>query len=89
LQAGRDTTAQALAWTFWYLINDVKLVESLRAEIKRVLAENEVTVRTQLRLPLLTAQYDNHRDLVLVNAVFNEALRLHPSVRCAQLPAPY
>eukprot|EP01117_Protostelium_nocturnum_P008712 TRINITY_DN3122_c0_g1_i1.p1 TRINITY_DN3122_c0_g1~~TRINITY_DN3122_c0_g1_i1.p1 ORF type:complete len:512 (+),score=127.97 TRINITY_DN3122_c0_g1_i1:48-1583(+) len=62
--AGRDTTAQTLSWAFYYLIRDQKFYQKVRDEVKEVEEVN----------------YDNYKRLVYTNAVFSEALRLHPAV---------
>lgn len=64
----RDTTAQALSWTFFHLIKQPHLIAPLRLEIGDRLSEDELV------------NYDNYKQFVNVLAVFHEALRLHPSV---------
>ncbi|GAA5832431.1 hypothetical protein JCM11251_006452 [Rhodosporidiobolus azoricus] len=66
--AGRDTTAQALSWTFFHLIRNPDLVVPLRGEIERVAAADG------------KIDFDTFRNLVETTAVFMEGLRLHPSV---------
>ncbi|KAI8810653.1 cytochrome P450 [Cladochytrium replicatum] len=65
--AGRDTTAQALSWTFYLLAKNPEKVETLLEEI---------------RLSNLSAfpSYEELKNLRYANAVFNETLRLYPSV---------
>ncbi|KAH8918493.1 cytochrome P450 [Atractiella rhizophila] len=65
LIAGRDTTAQVLAWAFFHLIRRPELVDELREELSNLGQE---------------VDYDNHKILVKFHAVFFETLRLHPSV---------
>ncbi|GAA5895285.1 uncharacterized protein JCM6883_001461 [Sporobolomyces salmoneus] len=62
--AGRDTTAQALSWTFFRLILHPELIKPLREEIDQ----------------LGHIDYDSYKSLVQTLAAFNEGLRLHPSV---------
>lgn len=63
--AGRDTTAQALSWTFFHLLTQGdKVLDPVRKEA------SEVGV----------VDYDTWRSLTQTNAVFMEGLRLHPSV---------
>lgn len=62
--AGRDTTAQALSWTFYRLLLHPELIDPVRAEVDEI----------------GTIDYDSYRTLVQVNAAFMEGLRLHPSV---------
>ncbi|GAA6003659.1 hypothetical protein JCM10207_003533 [Rhodosporidiobolus poonsookiae] len=66
LLAGRDTTAEALSWCCYWLMKDESRSHwnAMRREVDEL---GEVT-------------YDNHKDFVYTNAVFLEALRLHPSV---------
>lgn len=63
--AGRDTTAQALSWTFFHLITRG---ESVLAPVRKELAEAG------------PVDWDTWRTLTQTNAVFMEGLRLHPSV---------
>lgn len=62
--AGRDTTAQALSWTFFHLLRNPHLFKPARDEIDNFGA----------------VDYDSFRSLVQTNAIFLEGLRLHPSV---------
>ena len=67
LMAGHETTANALAWT-WYLLSQVPQVEGrLHAELAQVLGG---------RLPIL----DDVPKLAYTRAVFEEAIRLYPPV---------
>jgi len=65
--AGRDTTAQALAWAFLELRNQPQVVAKIRAE-----AEAHIGDRLM--------EYDDLKNMVYTQAVFCEVLRLHPSV---------
>ncbi|KAM0788869.1 hypothetical protein ACM66B_002954 [Microbotryomycetes sp. NB124-2] len=63
--AGRDTTAQALSWTFWRLLAQApEWIDSVRKEAD----ESGVP------------DYDSFRSFVQSNSVFMEGLRLAPSV---------
>ncbi|KAK4703410.1 hypothetical protein P7C70_g2807, partial [Phenoliferia sp. Uapishka_3] len=64
LIAGRDTTAQSLSWIMFHLISKPELVAKARAEL-----DNSPPVT-----------YDTFRSFTYLNAIFNEGLRLHPSV---------
>ncbi|KAJ3194543.1 cytochrome P450-dit2 [Irineochytrium annulatum] len=66
--AGRDTTAQALAWTFLELTRNASIVEKIREEVGRVLGHRNVPT------------FDEIPKLKYTNAVFMETMRLHPSV---------
>lgn len=67
LIAGRDTTAQALAWTFYYLCEHPEVEAKAREEIKDVCGVHGASYEDLQRLPYL-------------QAVLQEALRLRPSV---------
>ncbi|GAA6058972.1 hypothetical protein JCM10212_001682 [Sporobolomyces blumeae] len=62
--AGRDTTAQALSWTFFRLILHPELLEPLRREAGEV----------------GRVDYESYKTLTETTAAFHEGLRLHPSV---------
>lgn len=62
--AGRDTTAQALGWTFFRLLAQPELFEPIRQE-----ADANPVV-----------DYDSYKNMTQTIAVFHEGLRLHPSV---------
>ena len=65
--AGHETTANALAWT-WYLLSHVAEVEErLHAELKQVLGARPPTL-------------DDVPQLVYTRALFEEAIRLYPPV---------
>ncbi|KAI8813234.1 cytochrome P450 [Cladochytrium replicatum] len=65
--AGRDTTAQALSWTFYLLSKNPQKVEPLLEEIKN----SNVSA---------FPSYEELKNLRYANAVFTETLRLYPSV---------
>ncbi|KAJ3338532.1 Protein kinase alk2 [Kappamyces sp. JEL0680] len=67
--AGRDTTAQALSWTLYDLATHPQVVEKLVKEARAVMGEETIP------------SYDQVREMKYAKAVFNESLRLHPSVR--------
>lgn len=62
--AGRDTTGQALAWTFFRLMAQPELFDPIREEADAY--------------PVV--DYDNYKNMTQTLAVFHEGLRLHPSV---------
>ncbi|KAJ3194551.1 hypothetical protein HK101_002503 [Irineochytrium annulatum] len=66
--AGRDTTAQALSWTFLELTRHPEIVTKVREEAARVLGAGHVPA------------YDEVSKLKYANAIFMETLRLNPSV---------
>lgn len=67
LLAGHETTANALAWTFYLLSQNPGVEQQLRVELSAVLAGRLPTVAD---LPRLT----------FTNMVFQEALRLYPPI---------
>ena len=68
LIAGRDTTAQALSWTFYLLHLNPRVLNVLLKEIDEVLGDK------------LIPTYDQCKTMKYANAVFHETLRLYPSV---------
>ncbi|KAJ3154135.1 hypothetical protein HK101_001683 [Irineochytrium annulatum] len=66
--AGRDTTAQALSWTFFMLDQNPSALTTLLSEIDTTLGDS------------LTPTYDQIKSMAYANAVFRETLRLYPSV---------
>jgi cytochrome P450 len=68
LIAGRDTTAQALSWTFYCFAKNPKAQEKAIQEINQVLGDAEMPT------------YDQVKNLTYVKACFLETLRLYPSV---------
>jgi cytochrome P450 len=65
LVAGHETTANALAWTFYLLARHPESAERLRAELVTTLGDRPVTPADAERLPY-------------TRAVIQEALRLYP-----------
>ncbi|KAF7723245.1 hypothetical protein EC973_002183 [Apophysomyces ossiformis] len=68
--AGRDTTAQALSWTFYNLMLHPRVEAKLIEEINKHVGEDMDT-------PTL---YETVKNMKYAHAVFYEALRLHPSL---------
>lgn len=66
--AGRDTTAQALSWTFYLLAKNPSIKAELLQEVQLVLGKRE------------KLSYEDIKDMSFARAVFLEALRLYPSV---------
>lgn len=71
--AGRDTTAQALSWLFFRLLQNPSTLKPLQDEIDNFGELN----------------YDNFKNAVQANAAFHEGLRLHPSVPSASPLPPF
>ncbi|KAI8065270.1 cytochrome P450 [Gongronella butleri] len=70
--AGRDTTAQALSWTFYCLAQHPRVEEKLVQEIK-------ANVTDELERDS-AALYETLKSMTYANAVVHEVLRLYPSV---------
>jgi cytochrome P450 len=66
--AGRDTTAQALSWAFFYLSKHPQVVQTAREELNRVIKVDSFP------------EYDQLKSLEYIKAIFLETLRLSPSV---------
>ena len=66
--AGRDTTAQALSWTMYYLSKNPRVKQKLVEEIQSVLSDSD------------RPDYEQIKQLAYAKAVFMETLRLSPSV---------
>lgn len=74
LSAGRDTTAQALTWTFYLLMRHPKVVDRLRQEIASSSTSNAGGI------PCLESSALRPAALPYTMAVFYETLRLYPPV---------
>lgn len=70
--AGRDTTAQALSWTFYLLLCTPRVEEKLLDEIEKYITEDVMHDSPAL--------YEVIKDMTYAHAVFYEVLRLYPSV---------
>jgi len=64
--AGHETSAYALSWTFYELMQNPDVYQKVRAEVQEILGENG-----KLRMDELKA-------LKYTTAVINESMRLHP-----------
>ncbi|KAI9307243.1 cytochrome P450 [Cunninghamella echinulata] len=74
--AGRDTTAQALSWTFLMLMSHPRVEEKLVKEIKENIPDDIETDSPAL--------YEAIKEMNYAHAVFYEVLRLFPSVPANQ-----
>lgn len=70
--AGRDTTAQALSWTFYMLLCHPRVEEKLLDEITKCITKDTLKDSPEL--------YNVIKDMTYAHAVFYEVLRLYPSV---------
>ncbi|KAI8910214.1 cytochrome P450 [Gorgonomyces haynaldii] len=66
--AGRDTTAQSLSWTIYYLFQNPEKLDLLLKEINETLGSQMVP------------DYEQVKNMKYANAVFHEAIRLSPAV---------
>lgn len=67
LIAGRDTTAQSLAWAFYRFWQHPEVVDKIRQEVSEKLGDRKMG-------------YDDIKQLPYLNAAFYEAVRLNPAV---------
>jgi enediyne biosynthesis protein E7 len=67
LLAGHETTANALAWTFYLLSQHASIEEQLRAELSQVLGERPPGV-------------EDLSKLTFTNMVIQESMRLYPTI---------
>ncbi|PLW27641.1 hypothetical protein PCANC_19540 [Puccinia coronata f. sp. avenae] len=70
--AGRDTTAEALSWTFFHLLMNPNIISRIRSEASEIVGEGNGHEHC--------VTYENYKRFTWANAVLLEALRLHPSV---------
>jgi cytochrome P450 len=70
--AGRDTTAQALSWTFYMLLCHPRVEEKLLDEINQYISDDILHDSAAL--------YEVIKNMKYAHAVFYEVLRLYPSV---------
>ncbi|KZL87774.1 cytochrome p450, partial [Colletotrichum incanum] len=74
LSAGKDTTAQALTWTFYLLMKHPEVVAKLREEINQVIEGSEDA------LEKVISERGSPNSMPYVLAVFCEALRIFPPI---------
>jgi cytochrome P450 len=74
LSAGRDTTGQALTWTFYLLLQHPSAVAKVRAEVQHLLSQQQPP-STKIDTRLFTPHA-----LPYTTAIFHEALRLFPPI---------
>jgi len=84
LIAGRDTTAQALSWTFFELCTHPEVQSKVRAEVQQALAATAAggggAGGAASAMDGDRFDYNMLQQCKYTEAVCNEALRLHPSV---------
>ncbi|KAK1759769.1 cytochrome P450 [Echria macrotheca] len=76
LSAGRDTTGQALTWTFYLLMRHPRVVDRIRQEVEKRFADEEISpAEEQFDPTIFTAA-----SMPYAMAVFYEVLRLYPPI---------
>ncbi|KAH6617797.1 cytochrome P450 [Chaetomium sp. MPI-SDFR-AT-0129] len=90
LSAGRDTTGQALTWTFYLLLQHPEAVTKIRAEVQDLLDQQmqqqpdspSPTLIISSNPPILNADLTlfTPQSLPYTTAAFHEALRLYPPI---------
>lgn len=78
--AGRDTTAQALSWAFYYMCITPGVQEKLRKEIREVLRDREEDESLIKNQGFGSISYDALQQMKYLEAFCFEVLRLNPSV---------
>ncbi|XP_068645391.1 cytochrome P450 86B1-like [Aristolochia californica] len=76
--AGRDTSSVALAWFFWLLNQNPEVEKNILSEIRRILAEREVT-DVWNNTPVVFKP-EEVKKMDYLQAALTETLRLYPSV---------
>ncbi|KAK2049144.1 cytochrome P450 [Colletotrichum somersetense] len=74
LSAGRDTTAQALTWTFYLLMKHPEVVAKVRKEIDQVTEDSQDTLEKAI------SEQGTPTSMPYTFAVFCEALRIFPPI---------
>ncbi|CCU74385.1 cytochrome P450 monooxygenase/CYP52A1 [Blumeria hordei DH14] len=77
LSAGKDTTGQALSWTFYLLMKNPKALQNARRAVSQFLSDKE---RAESFDPCSDAAIFRPAALPYVMAVFYESLRLFPPI---------
>ncbi|KAK1463744.1 cytochrome P450 [Colletotrichum cuscutae] len=75
LSAGKDTTAQALTWTFYLLMQHPEVVAKIREEVDDIKQQSE-----EDSLEKAIAERGNPNTMPYVFSVFYEALRIFPPI---------
>ncbi|KXH59738.1 cytochrome P450 [Colletotrichum salicis] len=76
LSAGKDTTAQALTWTFYLLMQHPEVVVKIREEVDHVREDS----KDEDTLEKAIAERGNPNTMPYVFSVFYEALRIFPPI---------
>ncbi|KAK4032373.1 cytochrome P450 [Parachaetomium inaequale] len=75
LSAGRDTTGQALTWTFYLLLQHPEAVTKIRREVQHLLSQQQQPPDSPLNPTLFTPL-----TVPYTTAAFHESLRLFPPI---------
>ncbi|KAF5344892.1 hypothetical protein D9758_011593 [Tetrapyrgos nigripes] len=78
LGAGHETTASGLAWTLWLLANDQESQQKLREEVSPLFEVSTTENGSKIRRG--RPGYRELKDLLWLDAVVMESLRLYPPV---------
>ncbi|THU80948.1 cytochrome P450 [Dendrothele bispora CBS 962.96] len=78
LGAGHETTASGLAWTLWLLANDQASQQKLREEVTSLFEVTNTEKGSKIRKG--RPGYRELKDLVWLDAVVMESLRIYPPV---------
>ena len=76
LSAGRDTTGQALTWTFYLLMRHPQVAEKIRREVQKRLEEKDLVSAQERFDPTVFTP----ASMPYCMAVFYETLRLYPPI---------
>lgn len=74
LSAGKDTTAQALTWTFYLLMKHPEVVAKIRAEVDHITQDSEESIEKAI------SERGSPNSMPFVFAVFCESLRIFPPI---------
>ncbi|KAM7202528.1 Cytochrome P450 [Rhypophila sp. PSN 637] len=84
LSAGRDTTGQALTWTFYLLSRHPAVVAKIREEVQHAFIENSLSPISELPADADALPFDTTiftaQSMPYTMAVFYEVLRLFPPI---------
>ncbi|KAI2628263.1 cytochrome P450 [Xylaria nigripes] len=80
LTAGRDTTAQALTWCLYLIMQNRSAIEKIREEVQLILKNKGLTIQQFSREDDTSSAIFSPTSLPYTMAVFYEALRFYPPI---------